>query len=69
MNQKEDLPFYGAGSFQFVTSFSLTGGTYMLADFSSIVLNAVLLAYFAIGVLFLYSESKFLRKMKTRRNR
>lgn len=41
----------------------------MLADFPMIVLNTVLLAYFAIGVLFLYSESKFLRKMKTRRYR
>ncbi|GED68555.1 hypothetical protein BRE01_22570 [Brevibacillus reuszeri] len=36
----------------------------MLANFSSIALNTVLLAYFMIGVLFLYSEYKFLSKIK-----
>lgn len=36
----------------------------MLANFSSIAANTVLLAHFAIGVLFLYSEYKFLSKIK-----
>lgn len=41
----------------------------MLANFPSIILNTVLLAYFVIGVLFLYSEYKFLSKIEARRNR
>ncbi|MFP3393124.1 hypothetical protein [Brevibacillus sp. SIMBA_040] len=36
----------------------------MLANISSIAVSTVLLAHFAIGVLFLYAEYKFLSKIK-----
>ncbi|WP_289140918.1 hypothetical protein [uncultured Brevibacillus sp.] len=36
----------------------------MLANISNIAVSTVLLAHFAIGVLFLYSEFKFLSKIR-----